>query len=67
MQLFSGVVQRYLQEFGGGGGGGRSLRICFSSKYLANKGTSLRPSSYVSVIQANRSHSSLTVEFTHSK
>ena len=65
MQLFSGIVQTYLQEFGGGGGG--SLRICFSSKYLANKGTSLRPSSYVSVIQANRSHSSLTVELTHSK
>ena len=64
---FSQELYSHIDKNSGGGGGGGSLRICFSSKYLANKGTSLRPSSYVSVIQANKSHSSLTVEFTHSK
>ena len=64
MQLFSGIVQTYLQEFGGGGDMSEDM---FLIKIFSKQGNPLRPCSYVSVIQANRSHSSLTVEFTHSK
>ena len=60
---FSQELYSHIDKNSGGG----SEDMFFIKIFIISKqGNLLRPSSYVSVIQANRSHSSLTIEFTHS-